>query len=106
MAKSYAKEADFIMLDTLGRPPSELLRGFIGGTGRTHDWALSREIVQAVSGPVILAGGLNLQNLVPAIEKVKPWGVDAASSLSIPGTGGKSDIDKVKKFVELAKGHS
>jgi phosphoribosylanthranilate isomerase len=104
IVKLYSRISDLIMLDTYGNPPSELLKGFIGGTGKTNDWKLGRIIVESINKPVILAGGLNLDNVTSAIEQVKPWGVDAASALSIPGTRGKKDIEKVKRFVELAKG--
>jgi len=102
-AKFYSEKTDFLMLDTYGKPPTELLKGIIGGTGKTSDWDLCRKIVESSEKPVILAGGLNLVNVVSAIEKVHPWGVDAASALSIPGTQGRKDIENVKKFVALAK---
>jgi phosphoribosylanthranilate isomerase len=105
-AMYYAGKSSLLMLDTYGNPPSDLLRGFIGGTGKTNDWKLSRKIVESVEKPVILAGGLNLNNVASAIEEVKPWGVDAASGLSIPSSQGKKDIEKVRKFVEIAKGIS
>lgn len=104
LAKFYAGKSDLIMLDTFGDPPSSLLRGFIGGTGKTNDWTLGRKIVESIDKPVILAGGLSVDNLTSAIERVKPWGVDAASSLSVPGEHDKKDIRKVRRFVELAKG--
>jgi phosphoribosylanthranilate isomerase len=103
-ALDYQGKADMIMLDSDGPPPSKKLYGFIGGTGLTHDWKLSARIVRMVRSPVILAGGLNLNNVAEAVEEVKPWGVDAASSLDLPGTRGKKDIDKVRRFVRLAKG--
>jgi phosphoribosylanthranilate isomerase len=102
-AKFYAARADIIMTDSAGAPPSGLLSGYIGGTGKTHDWSISAEIVRRVERPTILAGGLNLQNLTRAIEAVKPWGVDAATALDIPGSGGKKDVGKVREFVRLAK---
>jgi phosphoribosylanthranilate isomerase len=103
-ARYYSGVADYLMLDTFGAPPSELLKGFIGGTGKTSDWELGRRIVEGVKAPVILAGGLNLENVTAAIREVKPWGVDAASALSIPGTKGRKDMEKVRRFVALAKG--
>ena len=103
-ARYYSGVSDILMLDTFGDPPSELLRGFIGGTGRTSDWSLARSIVEGVNVPVILAGGLNLANVGSAIESVKPWGVDAASALSITGSGGRKDMEKVRRFVAIAKG--
>ena len=102
--KYYAEKSDLLMLYTFGKPPTELLMGIIGGTGKTSDWDLCRKIVESVGKQVILAGGLNLENVTSAIEKVHPWGVDAASALSIPGTHGRKDIEKVKRFVALAKG--
>ena len=102
-AKYYSERSDFIMLDTFGSPPSDQLNGFIGGTGKTSDWKLDRTIVEKTEKPVILAGGLNLDNVTTAIKEVNPWGVDAASALSIPGTRGRKDIEKVKRFVQLAK---
>ena len=102
-ARYYSNYCDFLMLDTFGKPPSELLSGFIGGTGKTSDWNLCRRIVDKVDIPVILAGGLNIENVVTAIHIVRPWGVDAASSLSIPNSRGRKDPEKVKRFVALAK---
>jgi phosphoribosylanthranilate isomerase len=102
-AKYYSERSAFLMLDTFGRPPSEQLNGFIGGTGKTSDWKLDRTIVEKTEKPVILAGGLNLDNVTTAIQEVNPWGVDAASALSIQGTHGRKDIEKVKRFVQLAK---
>jgi phosphoribosylanthranilate isomerase len=103
LAKKYSSYSDIIMLDTHGEPPSPRLRGFIGGTGKTHDWILSKKIVGLVSKPVILAGGLGLENVVRAIEIVRPWGVDAATKLNAPGSNGRKDIEKVRIFIEKAK---
>jgi phosphoribosylanthranilate isomerase len=103
-ARRYGALADIIMLDTHGDPPHRLLKGFIGGTGRTHDWGISRRIVEEVGRPVILAGGLNPDNVTDAVRTVRPWGVDAATSLDIPGTLGRKDLGKVIQFIERAKG--
>ncbi|MEM4971356.1 MAG: phosphoribosylanthranilate isomerase [Sulfolobales archaeon] len=102
-ATFYSRYSDYIMLDTYGEPPTPLLRGFIGGTGKTHDWSISREIIKASSKPVILAGGLNPDNVSQAIKIVKPFGVDAATSLDIKGSGGRKDLLKVKAFIEAAR---
>ena len=48
----------------------------LGGTGRTHDWRLSRQVVDASPVPVFLAGGLNVDNVAEAIARVRPFGVD------------------------------
>lgn len=73
-----------------------------GGTGTPVDWKLARQIVDQAGVPVILAGGLNPDNIQQAIQEVGPWAVDASSGLeSAPG---KKDWLKVERFVKLAKG--
>ncbi len=68
-----------------------------GGTGRSFDWALA----QGLSGKIILAGGLDATNVGLAIERVKPWGVDACSRLE--SEPGKKDRDKMRAFIEAAR---
>ncbi len=92
-AVKFSKFTDAILLDT---PSKEM-----GGTGKTHDWEISRKIVEAVQKPVILAGGLNPENVKEAVETVRPYGVDAASG--VEKEPGKKDFDKVGRFVEGAK---
>ena len=53
----------------------------LGGTGRTHDWTISRKIRGAVSVPVYLAGGINVNNVLDAIKEVEPFGVDLCSGV-------------------------
>jgi phosphoribosylanthranilate isomerase len=53
----------------------------LGGTGRTHDWSLSRKIREAIDVPLFLAGGLTPQNVAAAIREVQPYGVDVCSGL-------------------------
>ncbi len=90
----YSRLADAILLDTS-------VKGLVGGTGRTHDWEISRRIVKLSNGPVILAGGLNPENVADAIKKVNPYAVDAASGVeSEPGI---KDPKKVKEFIRIAK---
>jgi phosphoribosylanthranilate isomerase len=55
----------------------------LGGTGETHDWTISKRIVEAVDVPVFLAGGLNPSNIKNAIKEVQPFGVDVCSGLRI-----------------------
>ena len=69
----------------------------LGGTGRTHNWKISREIVKSVGIPVYLAGGLNPENVADAIKRVEPFGVDICSGVR---TGGKLDEDKLKLFFD------
>ena len=78
LAKTMAKLADALLLDS-GTPSVDIKK--LGGTGRTHDWSLSREIVQATSCPVFLAGGLRPENVGEAIRAVRPYGVDVCTGL-------------------------
>lgn len=68
----------------------------LGGTGRTHDWTLSRKIRELVRVPLFLAGGLNHENVARAIEEVRPFGVDVCSGLR---TNGKLDQRKLGEFM-------
>lgn len=67
----------------------------LGGTGRTHDWTLSRRIRDEVSVPVFLAGGLSAANVGEAIRAVRPFGVDLCSGVR---TGGRLDEAKLTAF--------
>lgn len=67
----------------------------LGGTGRTHDWSLSRRIRESVGAPVFLAGGLTSLNVKEAIQAVRPFGVDLCSGVR---TGGKLDEEKLRQF--------
>ncbi len=91
-AKSLENQVDALLLDS-GNPTAETKE--LGGTGRTHDWLTSRQIVEAVSLPVILAGGLNPKNIYEAVQVVKPFGVDVCSGTR---TEGSLDELKVKQF--------
>jgi len=95
-AKRYEKVADATALDTLNKET-----GVRGGTGRTHDWNISRKIVESISIPVILAGGLNPDNVSEAIKTVHPYAVDVNSGVSNPD--GSKNLEKVSLFVERAK---
>lgn len=75
--------------------------GASGATGKTHDWKLSRRLVELSSKPVILAGGINHLNVYDAIMTVKPAGIDTHTG--VEGIDGRKDFSKVKKFVEEAK---
>ncbi len=97
-ALAYEDVVDAILLDTLaisGRT------GEIGGTGKQHDWSISKEIVERVKKPVILAGGLNPDNVARAIALVKPYAVDVSSG--VESKVRKKDALKVKRFIEAAK---
>jgi phosphoribosylanthranilate isomerase len=67
----------------------------LGGTGRTHDWTVSRAIRERIGVPLFLAGGLTAENVSLAIEEVGPFGVDVCSGVR---TDGKLDGSKLKRF--------
>lgn len=69
----------------------------LGGTGRTHNWELSREIRESIQIPLFLAGGLNKDNVRQAIDIVQPFGLDLCSSVR---TAGKLDRQKLKEFFQ------
>ena len=73
----------------------------IGGTGLVHDWSISRNIVSLINKPVILAGGLNPRNIVEAIKRVRPFGVDVNSGVEF--LDGRKDPQKINDFVWLSK---
>jgi len=102
-ARAYQRVADYLILDT--QAPD--IAG-IGASGQTHDWDISREIVQEVNLPVILAGGLSPENVAQAIADVQPWGVDSLThtNQALPEGGFMKDLSKIAAFVEAAKGAS
>jgi phosphoribosylanthranilate isomerase len=71
--------------------------GATGATGLTHDWEISKNLVQYSTKPIILAGGLNPNNVYDAIIKVKPIGVD--SHTGVEDENGAKDLKKVQKFI-------
>jgi phosphoribosylanthranilate isomerase len=73
-----------------------------GGTGSTLDWGFVAELVQAAPIPIILAGGLNPENVAEAIERVHPYAVDVSSGVEL--SPGIKDPEKVRKFIRAAKG--
>jgi phosphoribosylanthranilate isomerase len=95
-AKDFENSADAVILDSVNKET-----GARGGTGKTHDWSVSKRIVQSTSLPVILAGGLNPVNVVPAIKAVRPYAVDVNTGVSNPD--GTKDFLRVKGFVVRAK---
>ncbi len=101
MAAAYAPVSDYLILDT--QAPD--IAG-IGASGRTHDWSISRAIVERASIPVILAGGLSPDNVADAIRAVRPWGVDSLTHTNepLPGGGFRKSLDRVRQFVEAARG--
>jgi phosphoribosylanthranilate isomerase len=84
---------DALLLDS-GNPDLEVKE--LGGTGRIHNWKLSRIIRDHAVCPVFLAGGLKPENIRQAIEQVKPFGVDVCSGLR---TNGALDGHKLEEFI-------
>jgi phosphoribosylanthranilate isomerase len=92
-ALAAAPGVDALLLDS-GNPSLPVKE--LGGTGRTHDWAVSRRIRESVGVPVWLAGGLTPGNVASAIEAVRPFGVDVCGGVR---TGGKLDEPTLARFV-------
>jgi phosphoribosylanthranilate isomerase len=97
-ARAVAPLVDALLLDS-GNPALPVKQ--LGGTGRTHDWSVSRAIREAVGIPVWLAGGLGSHNVAAAIAAVRPHGVDVCSGLR---TKGALDEAKVTAFFEAVTG--
>jgi len=91
-AVNVAKHVDAILLDS-GNQSLKVKE--LGGTGRRHDWAISRRIREAIDVPLYLAGGLKPENVAEAIETVRPFGLDVCSGLR---TNGALDAAKVQAF--------
>jgi phosphoribosylanthranilate isomerase len=91
-AVSVQEQVDAILLDS-GNPKAAIKT--LGGTGNTHNWEISRKLVERVKLPVFLAGGLHAGNVQEAIQKVKPFGVDICSGVR---TSGNLDARKLEQF--------
>jgi len=95
-ARRLGPLVDAFLLDS-GNP--NLAAKELGGTGRVHDWDLSRRLVGAVDRPVFLAGGLRVDNVVRAIETVRPFGLDLCSGVR---SDGRLDPVKLQAFFAAA----
>lgn len=89
----YDDVADALLVDSVDDEGA-------GGTGRTHDWAATREFADGVDSPVVLAGGLTPENVAEAVATVDPFAVDVASG--VEAAGGEKDHDAVRAFVAAA----
>ncbi len=96
-ALAVARHVDMLLLDS-GNP--KLAVKELGGTGRVHDWELSRQIRDGAGVPVYLAGGLNSANAADAVLSVRPFGLDICSGVR---TGGQLDPVKLQSFVDAAR---
>ncbi len=88
-------EVDYYLLDTYSEE-------FPGGTGRAFDWGLA-EAAKKFAKPIILSGGLNPENIVEALKKVSPFGVDVSSG--VESSPGKKDHKKLKEFITKVRGY-
>lgn len=93
-ARQYVPHVNALVLDSRTKTR-------IGGTGTVHDWSVSRRIVEAISKPVILAGGLNPENLAAALKAVGPAAVDVNSG--VESANGEKDPARVAAFIRIAR---
>jgi phosphoribosylanthranilate isomerase len=96
-ADAVAPFVDALLLDS-GNPALPIKE--LGGTGRTHDWNLSRRICSESKVPVFLAGGLNATNVALAISSTRPFGLDLCSAVR---TDGRLDADKLRDFFAVLR---
>jgi phosphoribosylanthranilate isomerase len=96
--KRYIDVVDAIELDTI-----DIATNKIGGTGKTHNWTISKNIVQeyGYKVPIILAGGLNSDNIEEAIQTVRPFGVDVSSGINYQD-GINDQNERLTKFLSKA----
>jgi phosphoribosylanthranilate isomerase len=98
VAQSYDGIADILLLDSHRAGDRQ-----IGALGLTHSWELDRRIVEAVTAPVIIAGGLGPENVVDAIRTVCPAGIDSKTKTDKTDGSHSKDLARVERFVSLAK---
>ena len=96
-ATQVAPHVDAILLDSGNQ---KLAVKVLGGTGRRHDWSLSRAIRERIGVPLFLAGGLTPENVGHAMEEVGPFGIDVCSGVR---TDGKLDATKLKRFFSAVR---
>lgn len=99
-AVEIAPHVDAILLDS-GNPNLRIKQ--LGGTGRQHDWSISRRIVESTDKPVFLAGGLRTENIAAAIARVRPFGVDLCGGVR---SVGRLDREKLQAFVTAVQSAS
>jgi len=107
-AKKASQTADVILLDS-GKPSAhkaghdKTFGGTFGGTGETHDWSISKRIVEVIDKPVFLAGGLNPDNVTTAIKAVKPAGLDICSGLRNKANQYELELEKLHRFRDVLR---
>jgi len=96
-ALRFAPLVDALLLDS-GNPKAAVRT--LGGTGRVHDWSISRTIVEKSPVPVYLAGGLRPENVADAVRQVRPYGVDVCSGVRVDW---KLHEARLSEFVRAAR---
>lgn len=99
-AVKIAPYVDAILLDSGNQ---KLAVKELGGTGRAHDWSLSRKIREQIDKPMFLAGGLTPENVTQAIQAVAPFGLDLCSGVR---TAGKLDRSRLEQFFRAVRAAS
>ncbi|PCI31528.1 MAG: N-(5'-phosphoribosyl)anthranilate isomerase [Elusimicrobia bacterium] len=97
-AVDVAPHVEALLLDSGSKTSSIKI---LGGTGRTHNWDISRRITDAVKIPVYLAGGLNAGNVKDAVSRVNPYAVDICNGIR---TDGRLDEEKLQAFAQALQG--
>lgn len=95
VAEGYSEFVDYLILDSGISSETG-----IGASGKTHDWNVSKKIVEICKIPIVLAGGLSPDNVYDAVKLVKPWGVDSLTKTDKILKDGRvvKDLDKVEQF--------
>ncbi len=99
-AVKYSEYADALLLDS-GNP--NLSKKELGGTGRTHNWELSKIIRSSVDVPVYLAGGINSENVIEAFRYVRPYGIDLCSGVRVNGLLDEKKLSGFFRKIESIK---
>jgi phosphoribosylanthranilate isomerase len=98
LARSYEGIADWLLLDSYESGDRQ-----IGALGVTHDWDLDRRIIDSVSIPAIIGGGLGPENVREAIRSAHPAGVDSKTKTDKSDGSHTKDLQKISAFVAAAR---
>ncbi|MBC8416007.1 MAG: phosphoribosylanthranilate isomerase [Candidatus Cloacimonetes bacterium] len=96
-AIAVSQHVDAVLLDS-GNPKLKVKK--LGGTGRIHNWEISKIIRQKLNIPIFLAGGINPDNIIKAIRFVQPFGIDLCNGVRTNGKLDKSKLGNLFKAIE------